>query len=88
MDERLEKALDFSNFRMIISTRQKNLKILFDNKTLFHYNGGIFKATTEFISFVFLIQQGHKEFIFIDQNDIPILIEDVKEFYKVAYDKY
>ena len=90
MDSRLEKALDFANFRTILSTRQKNLKRLFDNKLLFHYNSGIFKATPEFLAFVNIIMQRGKMdgFIFIDQNDTPIHIKDLDAFYNVAFNKY
>jgi len=90
MDSRLEKALDFANFRMILSTRQKNLKRLFDNKLLFHYNSGIFKATPEFLAFLVTIIMREKQdgFIFIDQNDTPIYIKDLDDFYNEAFNKY
>lgn len=88
MNDRLEKALDFANFRMILSTRQKNLKKLFDNKLLFHYDSGIFKAVPEFLTFIDTIRKTEESFIFIDQNDTPILIEDLKAFYQEALDKY
>lgn len=90
MDSRLEQALDFSNFRIIFSTRQKNLKRLFDNKLLFHYNSGIFKATPEFLAFLVTIIMREKQdgFVFIDQNDTPIHIEDLDDFYNTAFDKY
>ena len=89
MDSRLENALDFANFRMILSTRQKNLKRLFDNKLLFHYNSGIFKATPEFLAFVhYFVENDYAQFIFIDQNDTPIKIDNISEFFKIALDKY
>jgi hypothetical protein len=90
MDSRLEKALDFSNFRMILSTRKKNLMRLFDNKLLFHYNSGIFKATPEFLAFLVTVILREKQggFIFIDQNDNPIHIENLDDFYNEAFNKY
>jgi hypothetical protein len=90
MDARLEKALDFSNFRMIIATRQKNLKSLFENKLILYYEGGIFKVTTEFLSFLVTIIMREKQdgFIFIDQNEIPIYIKDLDDFYNEAFKKY
>ena len=90
MDSRLEKALDFANFRTILSTRQKNLKRLFDNKLLFHHNSGIFKATPEFLAFLVTVILREKQggFIFIDQNDTPIHIEDLDDFYNTAFNKY
>lgn len=90
MDSRLENALDFANFRMILSTRQKNLKRLFDNKLLFHYNSGIFKATPEFLAFLVTVIMRERQggFIFIDQNDIPIHVENLDDFYNEAFKKY
>lgn len=90
MDSRLEKALDFSNFRMILSTRKKNLMRLFDNKLLFHYNSGIFKATPEFLAFLVtvILRDKQEGFIFIDQNYNPIHIENLDDFYNEAFNKY
>ena len=89
MDKRLEKALDVSNFRMILSARQENLKVLMNNKLMMIYNGGRFKVSIELISFVHtLVTGGTKGFVFIDSNDIPILVEDLQEFGIAAYERY
>ena len=96
MDERLEKALDFSNFRMILATRQENLKLLMNNKSVLSYEGGLFKVDKELISFVeTLLISNEKDFIFIDINDIPIKISDLGDFrenlvaqYKKALEQY
>ena len=81
MDKRLEKALDFSNFRMILAKRQENLKTLMNNKLTLSYEGGLFKVNIELISFVdLLIRAKEKNFCFIDSNDIPILVEDIELF--------
>jgi len=89
MDKRLKEALDFSNFRMILSTRQKNLKVLMDNKLLLSYKNNIFRIDKELISFVHLLVAGGDErFVFIDINDIPILITDLPEFGKKALKRY
>ena len=89
MEKRLEQALDFSNFRMILSTRQKNLKTLMNNKLMLSYEGGLFKVNKSLISFNdLLISSGIKEFIFIDSNDIPILIKDLTAFAEKILKKY
>jgi len=89
MDKRLEKALEFSNFRMILLTRQENLKVLMNNKLILNYGGGLFKVSPELISFIgIILLHKHKDIIIIDTNDIPILIEDLNEFAKKAVDKY
>jgi hypothetical protein len=89
MDKRLEQALDFSNFRNILLTRQKNLKVLMNNKLTLVYGGGVFKVDKELISFIdFLIKNKTNSFVFIDSNDIPILIEDLKDFGEKVFSKY
>ena len=89
MDERLEKALEFSNFRLILATRQENLKLLMDNKMMLSYGGGLFKVDRELLLFIdMLIKANEEKFVFIDTNDIPILIEDLTEFGLKATEKY
>jgi len=89
MDKRLEQALDFSNFRMILTTRQENLKMLMNNKLTLSYGGGLFKVDKELLSFVgVLIINGHKETVIIDRNDIPIKIEDLEDFANKASAQY
>jgi len=96
MDKRLENALDFSNFRMILTTRQENLKLLMNNKSMISYEGGLFKIDKELIGFVSsLISLNEKEFIFMDINDIPVKILDLSKFnealilqYKKALEQY
>lgn len=89
MDKRLENALEFSNFRMILSTRQENLKTLMNNKLMLNYEGGLFRIDKELITFLnVLIESKEKEFIFIDTNDIPIKITDLEEFALLATQQY
>jgi hypothetical protein len=89
MDKRLEQALDFSNFRMILLTRQENLKVLMNNKLMLNYGGGLFKVDKELISFIgIILLNENKNVILIDTNDIPILIEDLEDFAKKASAQY
>ena len=89
MDDRLKKALDFSNFRMILLTRQENLKVLMNNKLMLNYGGGIFKVSPELMTHVnMMLLNETKELVLIDTNDTPILIEDLKDFVKKASDTY
>ena len=96
MDKRLEQALEHSNFRLILAARQENLKVLLRNRLLLTYDNGLFRIDSNMITLVkSLIDTGEKEFVFIDSNDIPILIKDLTDFwnkiierYKDAYMKY
>ena len=89
MDKRLEQALDFSNFRMILTTRQENLKTLMNNKLMLSYGGGLFKVDKELLSFIFMLMFSKSdEAIIIDENDIPIKIENLEEFAEKAAAQY
>jgi hypothetical protein len=89
MDDRLEKALDISNFQRVLKTRQTQLKLLMENRMKLLYQGGIFDVDPDLITFTnILIGMGKNSFIFIDVNDNPIFIEDLKEFLSQAYKKY
>lgn len=89
MDKRLEKALEFSNFRMILSTRQENLKVLMNNKLMLAYAGGLFKVDQNLLGFLgALTIKGEKEFIFIDSNDVPVLITNLKDFWDQCISLY
>ena len=89
MDKRLEQALEFSNFRNILSTRQENLKVLLKNRLLLTYEEGLFSIDSNLLGLISsLINDGQKKFILIDSNDIPILIEDLNNFWDKAFSKY
>jgi len=89
MDKRLEQALDYSNFRLILSTRQENLKLLLKNKLILNYEGGVFEVDRDLISFLFvLVASEVKSFIFIDRNNVPIYVEDLSEFFKKTIETY
>lgn len=89
MEKRLEQALEFSNFRNILSTRQENLKVLLKNRLLLSYADGLFSINSELIGLISsLLIGGEKDFIFIDKNDIPILIEDLSDFRDKVISKY
>jgi hypothetical protein len=90
MDDRLKKALDFSNYSNTISIQRKTLKEKVDAKLTFGYNGGIFKINPSLISFVqMLIDRGRTENVpLIDLNENPVLIENLETFRDEILDKY
>jgi len=82
MDERLEKALEFSNYMVTLNNQRRALKEKFLNDCVFYQTGGSFTVTKELINFCkFLIDAGNDEdIILVDDNDLPIEISDVKDF--------
>jgi hypothetical protein len=79
MENQLQKALDFSNYRQSFAIQRKVLKEKIDAKLTYGINGGIFKIDRSLITFVqMLIELGRTSGVpLLDANDNPILIEDL-----------
>jgi len=89
MDERLEKALDFSKYRVSIENRRKAIKRRFDTMQVVHYNNGMFCSDEITISFVdTLIRNGYADAILLDKKSNPVTINDLSEFRQVLLDSY
>jgi hypothetical protein len=82
MDKKLEEALDFSNFRFTLNTRKQNLRLRMKSMLTVGYNNTIFSASIELINFSkLIIDTGNDQYVFMDDNDNPIMIKDVKDFH-------
>lgn len=90
MDERLQKALEFSNYRQTLAIQRKTLKEKINAKLTYGCNGGLFKIDQSLITFVqMLIDQGRTENVpIIDVNENPILIVDLNDFRDEILDRY
>ena len=81
MDSKLEKALEFSNYRQTLYTQQQTLKSKVNNELLLTYQESIFKATPELIGLVKTIVDFNYPTVIIDDiNDNPVNIKNPKEF--------
>jgi len=89
LDSRLEKALQFSNYRTTLYAQLETLKLKTQNDLMYSHNGGTFKISRELISFCHtLIGDDQSDTILLDVNDLPILISDLKTFTDDIYSKY
>ena len=90
MEERLKKALDFSNYQHTLTVQKKLLKEKIDAKLTYGYNGGIFKIDRSLITFVqMLLDQDRKDNIpILDLNENPILIKNLEDFKTEILDRY
>ena len=80
MDERLQKALEFSNYNLTISNQKKNIKNRVNQLRIVHKNGGVFVADPATISFLkTLIELDSNSGVLIDSKDNPIKITDFGE---------
>lgn len=90
MDDQLQKALEFSNYRQTFAIQRKILKEKIDARLTYGYNGGIFKIDRSLLVFVqMLIDQDRTTGIpLIDSNNNPILIDDLIAFKDEILDRY
>lgn len=90
MDERLEKALEFSNYMVTFNNKKRLLKEKFETDLLYYVRGSQFTITKELITFVgFLIEKGNTtDIVLTDDNDYPIRISNLEDFYDEIIDRY
>lgn len=80
MDDRLQKALDFSNYTLTLTNQKKNIRNRVTQLQLVHYNGGVFIANQETIAFVkAMLDMGHKSVTLIDVKENPVSVKDTQD---------
>jgi hypothetical protein len=89
MDERLEQALEFSNYALTINNQKRNIRNRVAQLQIVHYVGGVFLADHTTISFVkTLIDMKHTKFIIIDNKNNPITVKNIKELLEKLIEAY
>ena len=89
MDDRLRRALEFSNYRQTLHIQRENVKQRYNSQLQLITNGGIFYADRELISFVqSLIDTKNDSAIIIDSKNNPVNIENLKEFRENLLEAY
>ena len=89
MDEKLSKALDFGNFSTTLDNQRRMLKEKFITDTLHFTNGGQFSIDKELVNYVnLLVQTGQDSTVITDDNDTPVQIDNVENFYSDISSKY
>ena len=90
MDERLEKALDFSNYMVTLNSQKRVLKEKFREQTVFYHLGGQFTVNKQLMTFVsMLIEQGNDEdIVLVDDNETPIMVKDLTDFQSEILNTY
>lgn len=81
MDERLEKALEFSNF-IETQNNQKKLYLKQYKNNLIHYSQGHkFTVSTQLINLLsVLIETDQEQIVILDDNEVPVTVENAKDF--------
>lgn len=81
MDERLQKALDHSNYMITLNNQKRLLKEQYKENLVYYYNGGQFTVSQQLVSFCqSLVSLNQESTILIDDNDMPISVDDLNNF--------
>ena len=89
MDERLAKALDFSNYMLTLNNQKRLLEEKYQEDLIHFYNGSQVTITRELITFVsVIISADQDEVVITDDNNIPFMVENLESFYSEIINKY
>ena len=89
MDDRLKKALEFSNFMTTLNNQRRVIREQFLENCIHYLNGGKFSVTRELINFCSLMQsRGHANIVLIDDNNAPVEVSNLEKFLDDITDIY
>jgi hypothetical protein len=90
MNDKLEKALEFSNYKRTLAIKRQTIKEKLESRLIYGFAGGIFRIDQSLMNFVqMLIDQDRKTGVpIIDSNGNPILIADLIKFREEIFDRY
>lgn len=82
MDERLKKALDFSNYMITLNSQKRILKEKYREQIIFYHNGAQFTVTKELMTFVTMLIENEydEDVVLVDDNETPVMIADLNDF--------
>jgi len=85
MDNRLSSALEFANYSHALFNQKKIAYQKFLDSCVHYHNAGKFTITQEFIT---SCESQEKSAIILDDNNIPVHIENTTNFCKSIKEKY
>ena len=89
MDQRLKEAIEYSNYRLTLSTHKKNIRLRAEAIQLVSNSGGMFRASEQLILWLdYLIRNGTEQYVLNDSNDQPILVKDIPALHKKLADSH
>lgn len=89
MDERLSKALDFSNYMVTLNNQKRLIREKYEEDLLYFYKGSQFTVTRELITFVgSMLARELDDIVLTDDNGIPANVDDIPEFYEAIINVY
>lgn len=79
-----------ADYMSVLSSQKNILKEEFAQDLCYYHNGGSFTLSKELITFVKLLLDSDQleNVVLIDNNNIPVNIENLKEFFEELLSKY
>ena len=89
MDNRLNDALAFANYRLTLQVQRQNIEARINAALLFSFQSAIFKATPELITYIdFALRSDNETVLIEDQSSNVIEIIDVAGFLVIVFDTH
>lgn len=89
MEDRLQQALTFANYKQTLNNQLHKLKIKAEGQLMFAEAGGKFTINQELICFFdYLSRSGLKEATVLDDNKSPVMIVNTADFLKKITTRY
>lgn len=90
MEQKLSNAFEVANYMATLSTQRRIILEELTQKLVYYASGGTFKITPELITFTkTLLDLGQEnDVVFIDANNMPIVIVNVSDFFDTIVSTY
>ncbi len=89
MDERLQRTIEFANYKQTLNNQLHKLRIQAEGTLMFAEAGGKFTIGQQLICFLdYLVRNGYTEVTLLDDNKSPIHIANTEEFLKKITTRY
>jgi len=90
MEQKLSNAFEVANYMATLSTQRRIILEELTQKLVYYASGGTFKITPELITFTkTLLDLGQEtDVVFIDSNNMPIVIVSVSDFFDTIVSTY
>lgn len=89
LEERLNEAVATANYRLTLSVQRQNAKLKLQKDLIYAFNGGMFRADSELLTFVkMLLDSGKEDAVLLDINQNPIEISDLQTFFAELMDRH
>jgi hypothetical protein len=89
MDDKLQKALEFANYRQTLNNQLQKIKIRAEGLLTVSKNGGSFVVDQSLIGFLdYLVRQDITATALLDSNTNPVQIDDIPAFLKEITVRY